>query len=493
MRYDVTISELLNKILEDHLLRGDLQEYLCFALYNPSKGVDRFSGLVFEIILPDEKDQNLHGNVSFNSCYFDKITAKALESHSGIVFIHSHIGSGWQDMSRDDIQTEKMLASRVQAISGLPLLGMTIGNDGYWSARFWLKTGRKQYFRQWCHSVKIVGISFKIYYNDRLIPPPSFGVEFTRTISCWGKKIQDNISRLHVGVVGLGSVGSIIAESLMRTGVKNITLIDFDTIEDKNLDRLIYASKRDVGKLKVDFYKNKLVKNAPHSINVNSIPYAIMEENGFLHALDCDIIFSCVDKPWARFILDTIAYTHMIPVIDGGIDARINKKQTNIGQTRWKSHIVGPSRRCMNCLQQYKIEDVSLEQSGLLEDSRYIQNLPPEHFVNHGENVFSFSIGLASMEMHQFLSLLLKPNGVYYGPKEYDFISGNIDQDFEFECEHSCDKKTIIALGDKITNTLISRYPLAIVKRKEANKNWINRLFHVLMFFLKPAFYILLF
>lgn len=471
MRYDVIIPELVNNILEDYLLKDNLQEYLCFALYNPSTGIDRFSGLVYKIVLPEEEDQNLHGNVSFNSCYFDKITAEALESQSGIVFIHSHVSSGWQYMSKNDFQTEKMLASRSLAISGLPLLGMTIGSDGYWSARFWLKNGRKQYLRKWCHSVKIVGESFKIYFNDSIIPRPSLGIEFSRTISCWGKDKQDNISRLHVGIVGLGSVGSIIAESLMRTGIKNITLIDFDTIENKNLDRLIYASKKDVGKLKVDFYKEKLIKNSPHPIKVNAIPYAIMENEGFMHALDCDIIFSCVDKPWARFILDMIAYSYMIPVIDGGIDARINKKQDNIGQTRWKAHVVGPSRRCMSCLGQYIIDDVSLEQAGLLEDPKYIQNLPAEHFVNHGENVFSFSIGLASMEMHQFLSFILRPSGVYYGPKEYDFISGNIDQFFEFECEHNCDKKKYLAIGDKITSILIAKYPLAIAKRKEAGKN----------------------
>ena len=48
-------------------------------------------------------------------------------------------GCRWQNMSYDDYMAEEMLAPRVKAISNLPLIGMTIGNNGDWSARFWIK------------------------------------------------------------------------------------------------------------------------------------------------------------------------------------------------------------------------------------------------------------------------------------------------------------------------------------------------------------------
>ena len=72
---------------------------------------------------------------------------------------------------------------------------------------------------------------------------------------------------------------------------------------------------------------------------------------------------------------------------------------------------------CLNCLGQYASEDVALEQIGMLEDPVYISNRPKDHFINRGENVFAFSLGVASMEMQQFLSLVLQPRGIYYGPK----------------------------------------------------------------------------
>src|ERR1035441_5335327 len=109
MSYSVVLQEMLNNKLKSHLIHPGGQEDLCFALYSLAKGKNRILGIINEIILPEHEDRNLHGNVSFNSVYFNKVTAQSLQGEKGIVFIHSHPGSGWQGMSRDDINTEKML------------------------------------------------------------------------------------------------------------------------------------------------------------------------------------------------------------------------------------------------------------------------------------------------------------------------------------------------------------------------------------------------
>jgi tRNA A37 threonylcarbamoyladenosine dehydratase len=53
-------------------------------------------------------------------------------------------------------------------------------------------------------------------------------------------------------------VGGLIAESLVRTGFEDISLIDFDIIKRHNLDRLNYATHRDVGRPKVDVLSDYL-------------------------------------------------------------------------------------------------------------------------------------------------------------------------------------------------------------------------------------------
>lgn len=485
--FSVVFSETINKNLLAHLIRDDGQEDLCFALYKPSTGKNRKSGIISEIILPIKGDRNIHGNASFNSQYFDRVSSIALEKGFGICFLHSHPGKGWQNMSDDDIEAEEMLSPRVKATTELPLIGLTTGSDGTWSARFWDKVAPKTYKREWCESVRVVGNGIKVYYNNLLLPPIKFGEEFTRTISAWGESKQSDLARLKIGIIGLGSVGSIVAEGLLRTGFQNIKLVDFDTVEKKNLDRIQGISIDDVGFLKVEVLENRLnLFKLTTNQKFTSIPYSITEPEGLNAALDCDILFSCVDRPLPRFVLDAIAYAHHIPVIDGGIDASINKSQSNLDQARWKAHIVGPERICMKSLGQYTAEEVALEENGDLDDQKYIKGLPREHFINRGENVFSFSMGLAAMEMQQLLSFILQPRGIYYGAKEFDFNTGNIDFDFEYKCKDDCDVHQLLGRGDDVNSMLLSKHLVAEEQRFLARKinniekneplNWFNKL-----------------
>jgi hypothetical protein len=477
MKYSVAIPENLDIQLSAHLIRKDRQEDLCFALYNPGSGHSRYSGVIQRIILPLPGERQVHGNVSFNPDFYDRVCGLALASGSGICFLHSHPSKGWQGMSTGDIAAEKMLAPRVKATTSLPLIGLTLGTDRTWSARFWIKTGRGSYQRKWCESVRVAGKSFRVYYDDRQKPPPTHDKSFQRTKSSWGIRKQADIARLHIGIVGLGSVGSIVAEALLKSGVRRITLIDFDTVELKNLDRLQGIGRRSIGQLKIDVVKRRLVKQRlVDGLVVNTVPYSIVEQEGLPSALDCDVLFSCVDRPWARYVLNCISYANCIPVIDGGIDAGIRADHFNLDYARWKAHAVAPGRICLNCLGQYCSEDVGLEQSGLLDDPAYIKGLSRDHFINRGENVFGFSLGVGAMEIGQFLSLVLQPRGQYYGPKEFDFNSGNIDSDFEFDCQLGCGFRAKIAEGDRVNLGLTAKHLLAEAHRKKARKGLIASL-----------------
>ena len=175
-----------------------------------------------------------------------------MRKNAGLVFLHSHPGPGWQGMSSTDIEAERDVLAYPAGATGLPLVGMTIGGDGYWSARFWQRSGREMR-RDWCEKVRVVGPkSYKTYFNDEIARPSSRRNILKRTFDTWGQESQDTLSRLRVGIVGLGSVGCIVAEALARIGIAQVTLIDPDRVEEHNLDRLLYGTIKDIGKLKVD-------------------------------------------------------------------------------------------------------------------------------------------------------------------------------------------------------------------------------------------------
>lgn len=467
--YSVVIPDELEIICSNHLIRADSQEDLCFATYKPSTGSKRFSGIISNIIPPTSGDRKVHGNVSFMPQYFERVLRIAEQQGEGVAFMHSHPFPGWQDMSLDDISAEKRMAPATYATTGLPLLGMTIGNDGSWSARFWVKgKAKRAYNLKWCETVRRIGLGLQLSFNDHLMAPSLDAKKQLRTISAWGSKAQSDLSRLRVGIVGVGSVGSIVAEILARTGISYYTLIDFDSVEEKNLDRLTNVFKRDIGRAKVKAIAEGIRRSATSPrIRIDVCEFSICEPEGYKAALNCDVLFSCVDKPWPRQVLNLIAYSHLIPVIDGGILVRTNKTNSIILGADWKVHTVGYKRCCLECSGQYTSEYAALEKSGLLEDQSYIKGIDMA-FLNNNQNVFPFSCHLASMEVLQMLSLVVAPQEFSdVGEQIHHFISGNTDVIKLKRCDDNCFFRTILGLGDLTNVEVFGVHKLAEKTRKQ--------------------------
>jgi hypothetical protein len=136
-QYSVAFSAEIDAEITRRLIRRDREEDLMFALWTPSHGKHRLTALIHTPIFPVDGDRQRHGNVSFNLQYFERVCKIAVANKYGIAFLHSHPGSGWQGMSSDDIKAERKMMGSVAALTDLPLVGMTVGSDGTWSARMW--------------------------------------------------------------------------------------------------------------------------------------------------------------------------------------------------------------------------------------------------------------------------------------------------------------------------------------------------------------------
>ena len=462
--YSVALPSALYKEALAHLIRADGQEDLCFALWYPSQGATRTTALLSRLILPEDGERRVHGNASFLPHYFERAVSEAAQAKAGLAFLHSHPGPGWQGMSDDDIKAERNNAGAAKGATGLPLVGLTLGTDGAWSARFWGKTAPRTYKRRWCSNVRVVGEKFSVTYAEELMPRPRLKEELRRTVSSWGEDVQADLARLRIGVVGAGSVGSIIGEALARTGIKHIKLIDFDTVEFVNLDRLLHATKFDalMYRSKVRSLASGLRRSATaDGFIVDEIERSVGEEEGFREALDCDVLFSCVDRPWGRSVLNFIAYAHLIPVIDGGIHIKVTKRGT-LKSADWKAHIASPERRCLECLGQYDPSLVAADQEGYFDNPHYIAGLPDDHPIKRNENVFAFSLSAASFEMMQMLMMIIGPFGVANaGQQMYHFVPGIFDKP-KFElCDENCLYPDMLAKGDRTDWVVTARHKQA--------------------------------
>ncbi len=448
--YSVAMTEQLASVARAHLLRRDSQEDICFALWRPSMGRSRVTALVHRLVLPKEGERRVHGNASFEAGFFERAMGEAAAEGAGLALMHSHPhGRGWQGMSLDDVRAEQGNAGAVFGATQKPFVGLTLAGDGSWSGRFWKRLAPHTYARQNCATVRVVGNRMKVTYMDELAPPPVANAEQIRTVSAWGEAAQQEIARLRVGLIGSGSVGGLIGEALARTGFEDVMLMDFDFIEIHNLDRLSYATRGDVGRLKVEVQAAYLVARATADpFRIETIPVAVFEEEGFRAALDCDVLFACIDRPWGRYVLNLIAYAHLIPVIDGGIAVRTNR-HGKLAAADWKAHTATIGRPCLQCLRQYDPGLVQVEREGLLDDPTYISGLSKDHPLKTRENVFAFSMSCASMQVLQMLALALDPLGQPNpGAQLYHFV-GNITEPPAFtDCHTECQFPSKVALGD---------------------------------------------
>lgn len=469
MRFEVALTAEADFTSTRHLLHhfehGVLQEDLCFALWHPSSGSERRTAIVDELILPSEGDRLLHGNASFLPDYVARAIRIAREKGAGLAFMHSHPGPGWQGMSQADVEAERDALAYPAGATGLPLLGMTVGRDGYWSARFWSRHGKKMR-RSWCEKVRIVGPkTYRLHFNDYALPPPPRRDILRRTFDTWGRESQDTISRLRVGIVGLGSVGCVVAEAMARIGIAHITLVDPDSVEEHNLDRLLYGTRKDIGRLKVHVAAEAIRQNATaEKMNTTPLPVPLQEITAYKAILDCDLIFSCVDRPVARDVLNYVAQAHLIPVIDGGVAIETDRRNDKFFSAHWRASIVTPYHQCLRCNGQYSSSDVVMELDGSLDDSFYVMRLPPEE-RNRNQNVFPFSTGIAGMQVNLMLRYLLAEDWwPLVRQQEYQFLTGEMRVINE-QCHPNCSFRSRRAAGDAeaphylVQQTDVLQYP----------------------------------
>lgn len=93
-----------------------------------------------------------------------------------------------------------------------------------------------------------------------------------------GKDMLNILQNKTILIIGLGGVGGYALESLMRCGIKNFILVDYDTFDITNLNRQIMATYETIGCKKIDIYE-KRIKSVVKDANVIKIANKITLEN----------------------------------------------------------------------------------------------------------------------------------------------------------------------------------------------------------------------
>lgn len=453
-RRSAAMTGAVESALMEHLSRSDGQEDVCFATWRPSTGRRRRTALIVDAVLPLSDERQVHGNASFDMSYALRAAKVAASRGEGIAFMHAHPGGlGWQRLNETDARAEASIANLAREITGLPLVGMTLATgDGSWSSRLW-DTGRgRDVGYTACESVRVIGSTLRVSHNEELRSRPRSQPTQRRTVHAWGEGVQADLARLRVLVVGAGSVGLHIVESLARTGIEHIAVMDFDRVEYVNLDRLHAATHVDAALRRPKIHiAGRILRNGATAARPQHDLFdeSVCEPAGLKTLLDFDVVFACADRPWPRHVLNTIAYADLIPVIEGGL--RLDPLPGGgLRNAVWRSAVVTAGRPCLVCTGQYSPAHVQLERDGSLDDPTYIAGLPAGNELRANQNVSALSIAAASALLNQFLSLVVAPGGFGDpGPLRHDLARHCIEPADVTSCAVDCPYQLSVSDGDR--------------------------------------------
>lgn len=137
----------------------------------------------------------------------------------------------------------------------------------------------------------------------------------SRTELLIGKENIQKLSKAKIIVYGIGGVGSFTVEGLVRAGVENIILVDNDVIAPSNLNRQIHATISNIGKLKVNCMKERILSINP-KVNVETyIPQDIEHGEEILIDDSIDYVVDAVDTITTKLKLIQRAKEKQIPII----------------------------------------------------------------------------------------------------------------------------------------------------------------------------------
>lgn len=125
----------------------------------------------------------------------------------------------------------------------------------------------------------------------------------------------DKLAKSSVIVFGVGGVGGYVCEMLARTGVGNITMVDFDTVSDSNLNRQIVALNSTIGVEKVVVMKNRIKDINPECKVTIKIEKLLPENIEQFNLNNYNYVVDCIDMVKSKIALINYCYQNQINII----------------------------------------------------------------------------------------------------------------------------------------------------------------------------------
>ena len=139
--------------------------------------------------------------------------------------------------------------------------------------------------------------------------------KFSRTEMLIGNDGMEKLKNAKVAIFGIGGVGSFVCEGLTRSGIGNFVLVDYDKIDESNINRQLIATVKTIGKYKVDLMKERILEINPNAnVEVYKEFYMADSQTGII-TKDLSYVVDCVDTIMAKIAIICKCNEIDVPVI----------------------------------------------------------------------------------------------------------------------------------------------------------------------------------
>lgn len=405
MQIKLRLSERDHRALHAHLLPGDGLEAVAVALCGRRRSSTHHV-LTVKAVVPipyDECKVRTPDRVTWSTQRLVPLLEEASSRDLGILKIHSHPG-GYPRFSEVDDQSDKDLFNSVfgWTDSAFPHASAVMLPDGRMFGRAILPNGSFQEL----DSIMVPGDDLKFWVAGGEARSPSFA---QRHAQLFGAGTIRRLREMSVAVIGCSGTGSPVIEQLARLGVGRLVLIDPDRVEEKNLNRILNASREDayLRRPKVEVMARAIARMG-FGTEVDIIPEDLATPRAVKAVAECDVAFGCMDGVEGRHLLNRLAAFYVLPYFDIGVKLEADGRG-GIDEACGAVHYIRPDGSTLQDRSVYSAEQLRAAGLKRTDPKAYREQVRAGYI--HGINeerpaVISINMQMASTAVNEFLARL---------------------------------------------------------------------------------------
>jgi hypothetical protein len=336
--------------LTAHLFPGDDDEHGAVLLAGVANGENRTSLHVREVHLAQEGTDYVPGKIGYRALtpqFIHRLITRARDERLAYLAVHNHGTDRQVGFSSIDIAShERGYPALLQIARGMPVGALVFGHRSA-QADVWLSNEIRMELDQ----LAVIGNGAQRLTsapNSELCATPE---SYDRQIRMFGERGQAELANCRVGIIGLGGIGSLVAEYLSRLGVGEFFLVDSDCVEESNLSRIVGASPWDAlhheSKVAV---AQRLILQGNSRAKIHLIVDDFAKESVAKKLTRCDFLFLAADSMRARLVFNALVHQYLIPGVQLGSKVRAGL-DGQILDVMSANRPVRPGRGCLWCNQ----------------------------------------------------------------------------------------------------------------------------------------------